>query len=147
MCVINVFLLNVTENTNSLCPSDLSREDKCCWAMANAGIKISTFTESAAHGIHSITTNHLNYYFDAQIEERNNIPTTNFDLHDKHPVIPFAPKIGKASKDLTHGMVMFDYILSNSDDVHPSYFMINGISTLEKLAHQMHMEELYAKTR
>ena len=53
------------------CP--IPNDSTCCTVMTAAGIDVDTFNMSVAHGIHSITVEDLNYYFDAAVSEQNGI--------------------------------------------------------------------------
>ena len=119
--------------------------ETCCNAMASAGIELQSFNLSVAHGIHSINVEQLNYFFNSQITEENDIPTTNFDLSSEEQVLMSAPKINEDQSILTPSMMMLDFIMTNNDDANS--FLIKGLSSLEKLAHSAHMEELYARTK
>ena len=78
---------------------------------------MESYNLSVAHGIHSINVEQLNYYFDGNVEEDNDIPTTNSDLSSEEGVLPSAPKINKDNSILTPSMMMLDYIMSNNDDI------------------------------
>ena len=113
--------------------------------MASAGIELQSFNLSVAHGIHSINVEQLNYFFNGQVTEKNNIPTTNFDLSSEEHILMYAPKVNNDRSIVTPSMMMLDFIMANNDDV--DSFLIKGLSSLEKLAHAAHMAELYARTK
>ena len=115
--------------------------------MENTGIDVSTFNASVAHGIHSITIEQLNLFFKGNVSEYNDIPTTNFNLKSPKKVLSSSSKMSSDSNILTSNMRMLDFILRNNDDTRASYFIMNGLSSLEKLAHHAHMDELYARTK
>ena len=117
--------------------------------MKNSGIELSTFNDSVAHGIHSITVEQINSFFNGKVTEYNNVPTTNVNLYGDERVLHYAPRAyahaNNKPKFLTPTMNMIDFILSNNDDTHG--FLISGASSLEKLVHSAHMEEVYARTK
>ena len=117
----------------------------CCKVMKNSGIELSTFNDSVAHGIHGITVEQINSLFNGNVTEYNNVPTTNVNLYGDERVLSSAPRANKNPKFLTPTMNMIDFILSNNDDTHG--FLISGISSLEKLVHSAHMEEVYVRTK
>ena len=119
--------------------------ETCCASMASAGIELQSFNLSVAHGIHSINVEQLNYFFNVQVTEENDIPTTNFDLSSKEHVLMYAPKINNDRSIVTPSMMMLNFIMANNDD--EDSFLIKGLSSLEKLAHSAHMAELYTRTK
>ena len=119
--------------------------ESCCELMSNAGLQLESYNLSVAHGIHSITVEQLNYYFDGDVDAENDIPTTNSDLSSEEGVLPSAPQINKDASILTPSMMMLDFIMTNNDEI--DSFLIKGLSSLEKLAHAAHMQELYARTK
>ena len=52
----------------------------CCKVMENAGMDLSTFDKSVAHGVHSISVEQINFFFNRKVTEHNNVPTTNLNL-------------------------------------------------------------------
>ena len=95
---------------------------------------------AAGHGIHSITVRDIRYYFDPVFPEGNSIPTVNpdFDNTDE-TVLRYAPL---GSDTGTPGMRVVDQIMSHGDN-----FMVGpGLSQLERIAHGMHMNELWQRT-
>ena len=119
----------------------------CRKIMTDAGLEVSTFSDSVSHGIHSITVEELNSYFHGNVTESNSIPTVNSDLKSPQRVLQYAPRMNKDPNILTESMQMLDFILQNSDDTKKDNFMIPGFSTLEKLVHAAHTQELYARTK
>ena len=138
-----------SDNSTTLlagCPFTGNRAT-CCKIMENNGIDVRTFNASVAHGIHSITVEQLNLFFKGNVSEKNNIPTTNFNLKSPKTVLSSSTKMSRDPNILTNNMRMLDFILRNNDDTRASYFIMNGLSSLEKLAHHAHMDELYARTK
>ena len=128
-------------------PSPTGGSVACRKIMTDSGLEHSTFSASVAHGIHSISVEHLNTYFDGKVSEDNSIPTTNTDLKSDQKVLMFAPKMNKDPGMLTDSMQMLDFILRNNDDAQGDDFYFPGVSSLEKLAHFAHMDEIYARTK
>ena len=60
--------------------------------MTDAGIDVNSFSTSVSHGIHSITVEDINSYFDGKVTENNSIPTVNTDLKSPEKVLPYAPR-------------------------------------------------------
>ena len=60
--------------------------------MIDAGIDLDSFNTSVAHGLHSITMEHLTYFFGITVPKENNIPTVNTDLKGQY-FTNSAPKI------------------------------------------------------
>ena len=139
--VYNYYIFTFIGNS---CPFVKTRST-CCKVMENAGIELSTFNKSVAHGIHSISMEQINSLFNGKVTEHNNVPTTNLNLYSDKRVLPYAPKVNKNPIFLTRTMNMIDFILSNNDDTRG--FLISGLPSLEKLVHSAHMEELYARTK
>ena len=115
--------------------------------MTDAGIDVNSFSTSVSHGIHSITVEDINSYFDGKVTENNSIPTVNTDLKSPQKVLPYAPRTKTDPDILTESMQMLDFILRNSDDTKKDNFLFPGFSSLEKLAHTAHTKELYARTK
>ena len=80
--------------------------------MAKAGIELQSFNLSVAHGVHSINVEQLNYYFNGQVSEDNNIPTTNSDLSSEEHVLMYAPKINNDQKRFVLMKVLLNNRLS-----------------------------------
>jgi len=111
----------------------------CPPIFAANGINQTIMVEAVAHGIHSITVKDIRYYFDSSFPETNNIPTVNPDFTQNHTLAsaPFG------SQYETPGMGVLDLIMSHDDG--SDHYMAHGASRLEKIAHGMHMLELWHK--
>ena len=120
------------------------KEMKCCDIMVQAGIKWESFGESVAHGIHSITIDHVKFYFDVSLPENNSIPTVNTDFRGRH-ILNHAPRLSNDNEIESLSMKSMDFVLSNNDNTNEFY--ISGVTTLEKLTHVAHMEEIWTKTK
>ena len=60
--------------------------------MRKIGINMVLFPGSVAHGIHSISVEHIKHFFGVDIPAENGIPTVNTDLNGPR-ILPSAPKI------------------------------------------------------
>ena len=60
-----------------------SEEMNCCTKMTDAGIDLNTYGNSVAHGVHSITVEHVHYYFNVSLPLDNDILTVNTNLTGK----------------------------------------------------------------
>jgi len=112
----------------------------CSATFASAGINTTTLKESVAHGIHSITVKDIRYFFEPDFPEANDVPTVNPNFDQNH-TLPYAPF---GSQYLSPGMGVLDILMSN--DYGNDTYLVHGSSKLEKLAHGMHMVELWHKT-
>ena len=116
--------------------------DSCEAAATAAGVNLTTYADSVSHSIHSITVEDIQFFFEPDFPIENTIPTVNVDfLEGEDPVIGSAPAGHSAFR--FPGLATFDFILSNNDK--PESFLVNGMSTLEKLSHQLHMHEMWMK--
>ena len=66
--------------------NDLTVDEKpsCEDVFTNNGMNFSTFSEAAAHGIHSLSLEEIRYFFKEDASEENGIPTVNIDLESKN---------------------------------------------------------------
>merc|ERR1719369_2332093 len=124
-----------------ICPDGyLSKNESCPSILTKNGVNSSTFLRAAGHGIHSITVNDIRFYFDKNFPEVNNIPTVNPNFTSEIQVFPFAPL---GSDFLTPGMRVLDNILSNDDD--SDTFLLRGVNRMTKIAHGLHMNDVWQK--
>ena len=112
----------------------------CTAAFADAGLDRDVLVHAAGHGIHSLTVRDVRYYFDptAFPEDTNRIPTVNPDFDDGGDAVFRSAPLGVDAH--TPGMRVLDQVMS-----HGGNFMVQGLSTLEKIAHGMHMNEVWQK--
>ena len=96
------------------------------------------FHEWVAHGIHSLKLQELQYFFDADATEDNNIPTVNDDLTSPNLLHQTAVDLNLNNSFLTPAMQSVDYILSNWESEN---FIMKNSSVLELLVHNLHMYE------
>jgi len=83
-------------------------------------------------------------FFEPDAPEDNHIPNVNLDLMSTHPVLYSAPKSGVDPRIKTSGLRVLDQVLSHMDN--EAYDMKN-YSVLERVAHIMHMREMYANVQ
>ena len=121
-----------------------SENGECARIMSDAGLDVDTFNDSVSHGIHSLTVEHLNYFFEANTTEDNKIPTVNTNFSGP-AIIPHAPKISDDPESKSLLMKLIDFIMAHNDDV--DNFMLKGLSSIEKFVHAAHMNELYVRAQ
>ena len=103
------------------------------------------FPGAVAHGIHSITLEDIRYYFKANATETNNVPTLNYDLSENAtPVLPHAKLYGYDTSFQTISMRHLDQVLRDMDK--KDWYLTN-YNTLERLAHTIHMNEVWARAK
>ena len=121
-----------------------SEDMDCCNNMIQAGIDLESFGKSVAHGIHSITIDHVKAYFDIVLPENNSIPTVSSNFQEGY-ILNHAPKLSSDNEIKSLSMKSLDFILSNNDNINEFY--ISDLTHLEKLAHAAHMDELWTMTK
>jgi hypothetical protein len=114
-----------------------------CKAVMISGGLSDRFPGVIAHGVHSITVEDLQTYFDANATEKNSIPTINRDLNDDQAILFYAPETPKSMFE-TVAMRATDLVLSHMDD---QKYDIKEYSTLEKVVHTLHMHEVWHRAR
>lgn len=133
----------VSTNALPIC-SNASIGPKCCNEMRKIGINMIMFPASVAHGVHSISVEHIKHFFGVDIPVENEIPTVNTDLNGP-PILPYAPKISNDTKMLSLTMKEINYVLSNNDE--PDSFYVKGLSSIEKMTHIAHMDEIWVQAQ
>merc|ERR1719282_423657 len=118
-----------------------SQSVHCSNALADVGIDQKTFKNAVGHGFHSITVRDIRYYFEPSFPESNTVPTVNPIFDARFPVLPFAPLGAEAA---TPGMRILDEVMSKDDG--SDNYLIQGLSRMEKIAHGMHMLEVWQAT-
>lgn len=103
------------------------------------------YWESIAHAIHSMDLDSLKT-FNPKAGIDNGIPTVNIDLHNGPKVLDSAPQLPAPSADFaTDSMALVDAVLSrvgkSDDGLGPNW------TPLERLVHNFHMRDLWAKIR
>ena len=127
-------------NTSTIC-SNTSIGPRCCDEMRKIGINLMKFPGSVAHGVHSISVEHIKHFFGVDIPVENGIPTLNTDFVNGPSILPSAPKISTDTKMLSLTMKELNYVLSNNDK--PDNFYVKGLSSIEKMTHIAHMDEMW----
>lgn len=102
------------------------------------------FPGAVAHGIHSITLEDIRHYFNPYATENNGVPTLNYDLKSKQPVLPNAILYGFDTTFKTVGMRYVDQVMRHMDR---KSFYLTGYNTLEQLVHTFHMGEVWANAK
>ena len=92
--------------------------------------------------MHSLTLADLRYYFNANANETNNIPTINRDLSSPIPILNDAPDIGRSVRFKTMGLLVAEEVLLNENQ----NWDLKNADTLEKLVHALHMHEMWTET-
>ena len=95
-----------------------------------------------AHGIHSLTLADLRYYFNANANETNNIPTINRNLTSSIPILNDAPDIGRSDRFKTMGLVVAEEVVLNDNQ----HWDLENADTVTKLIHALHMHEMWTET-
>ena len=111
-----------------------------CEPARKEGVNMTSFFVDVAHGMHSITVEDIQYFFDEKFPIENSLPTANLDLTGPK-VLMFVPS--RPSSFKFPGGAAVDFILSNNDD--PLKFGSAGQTSLEEIVHQMHMLEMWNK--
>lgn len=96
------------------------------------------FHHAASHGIHSLTLQELQYFFDPSATKDNKIPMINFNLSSPDLLLPSVPDLKLNNSFLTPSMNSVDHILRNWENEN---FFMRDASVLEMLVHNLHMYE------
>jgi len=113
---------------------------KCEEVFAHNGFNSTSFYQNVAHGIHSLFLEEIREYFESDAPERNHIPVVNTNLSSEQPILFNSPLAGYDNLFYTMALKVVAFFMRN--DAHDFY--VQGVNTLEKLTHQMHMQEIYA---
>jgi len=113
---------------------------RCEEVFARNSYNSTTFYQNVAHGIHSLFLEEIREYFEPDAPERNNVPVVNTNLSSEQPILFNSPLAGYDDLFYTMALKVVAFFMRNDA---PDFY-IQGINTLEKLTHQMHMQELYA---
>jgi len=107
-----------------------------CKAAEDHGVNLATFSINVAHLVHDISLQDIRFFFDQNFPAENTVPTVNANLTGDTILwrVPSNPSAFKFP-----GGAAIDYIMKNNDDI--TTFRWNGVSSLEKIAHQAHMME------
>lgn len=115
-------------------------QDTCKEDIASSRLS-PTFFNSIAHALHSITVEDLQFYFNANANETNNIPTVNQDRLSDDAILNHAPKSG--SEFRSQAMKTMDMVLSHMDE---KMWGPKNYNTLEKIIHAFHMQEMWSES-
>ena len=142
-------------------PSSASDEPMICEDIFSLnGLNYTTFYLGAAHGLHSLSLEEIRYFFDKNATEDNKIPTVNIDFRSEEVLHFNAPLWGYEDKFDTWSLKIMDWFMLN-DQPHiyetvnyikckmqqfSFWCFIQGSTTLQKIGHQFHMQELYGRT-
>jgi len=129
-----VTLLVLLEHINRLFAMPV---ENCSAVLAASGLNQTDMMFGAGHGIHSITVRDIRYYFDPDFPEENEIPTVNPDF--RGDLIKESAPLG--GDFFTPGMRAMNEIYANDDGT--DNYMIQGLTRAEKMAHAMHMLEVW----
>jgi len=113
----------------------------CSEIFENQGMNYSSFSVGAGHGVHSLSLEELRYFFKEDAPEHNKIPTVNFDFRSEDIIHFNAPLRGYSNRFDTWALKIMDWFMLND----APYLYHNKINTLEKIGHQYHMHEIYAR--
>jgi len=111
----------------------------CEEVMANNGLNFSSFWQGAAHGSHSIALEEIRHFFEPEAAEHNKIPVVNTNLSAEQTVLFNAPLRGYDEDFKTLALKVMAFFMLHD---RPNFFQ-QGVNTLEKIAHQYHMHEIY----
>jgi len=113
----------------------------CEESFTNNGLNYSTFHQGVAHGIHSLSLEEIRYFFKPDAPENNKIPTANIDFRSEDVINFNAPLWGYEDRFDTWALKIMDWFMLNDKP----YILMKGTSTVEKIAHQYHMQEVYTR--
>jgi len=150
---VNLLLFLSTAIVNGLPPKESEKEtsdgitstkkgtlDDCNSVFSNNGLNFTSFWRGVAHGIHSVSLEEIRYFFEAEAPVENKIPVVNSNLSSEEAILFNAPLWGYDEDFKTMGLkVMAYFMLNNKPD-----FYQQGVNIWEKLAHQYHMQEIFA---
>ena len=118
---------------------------KRCDAMFPKAYLTNTYWEAIAHAIHSMDLDSLKQ-FQPNAGENNKVPTVNLNLHNGPKVLDSAPQLEQPSPDFaTDAMALVDTVLArvgkSDDGLGPNW------TPLERIVHNFHMRDLWAKIK
>jgi hypothetical protein len=118
---------------------------KRCDVIHPKAVLTNKYWEAIAHAIHSMDLDSLKK-FQPNANERTAVPTVNLNLHNGPKVLDYAPQLEKPSLDFaTDSMALVDTILTrvgkSDDGLGPNW------TPLERVVHNFHMRDLWAKIK
>ena len=114
---------------------------KSCSSAKDLGVNLDDFSSHVAHNLHSITLQDIQFFFDPTFPEGNDVPTVNTDLTSDMEILLQAPSRPSVYK-FPSGAAL-DFILMNNDNI--DSLMEKRTSSLEKISHAAHMQEMWYK--
>merc|ERR1711962_90789 len=112
----------------------------CSDVMARNGMNFSSFAKHASHGLHSLYLEEIRHFFEPNATEDNKIPVVNKNLSSQQAILFDAPLAGYDKHWGTMALKVMSFFMLND---HPDFFH-QGLNTLEKVAHQYHMHEIFS---
>jgi len=119
----------------------LGYNKNCSDVFNEHGMDFSSFNKGVAHGIHSLSLEEIRHFFKAEATEENGIPTVNTDFRAENSILYNAPLWGYNDRFATWSLKIMDFFMLNDKP----YFYETMSNTVEKIAHQFHMQEIYSK--
>merc|ERR1711962_863779 len=111
----------------------------CLDVMARNGMNFSSFAKSVSHGLHSLYLEEIRHFFEPNASKHNKVPVVNKNLSSQQAILFDAPLAGYDEHFGTMALKVMSFFMRND---HPDFFH-QGLNTLEKVAHQYHMHEIY----
>ena len=94
-------LLVYSEAKPSNSPSDKNLSGSCS-AAKDLGVNLDGFPKHVAHNLHSITLQDIQFFFEPNFPEDNDIPTVNQDLTSDQEIVWQAPSRPSVYKFPSH---------------------------------------------
>jgi len=102
-------------------------------------MNFSSFAKSVSHGLHSLHLEEIRHFFEPNASKHNKVPVVNKNLSSQQAILFDAPLAGYDEHFGTMALKVMSFFMRND---HPDFFH-QGLNTLEKVAHQYHMHEIY----
>merc|ERR1719334_1642628 len=120
-----------------------SAEDNCSSILLESPLLSTNFSHRIAHGIHSLTLEDIQFFFNPNATESNNIPVVNKNLSSRIPILENAPKKDVLSTFKTLGLRTAEEVMSHMGD---EKWDLGNSGVLGKLIHALHMQEMWMET-
>merc|ERR1712221_1964 len=117
-----------------------SAEDNCSSILLESPLLSTNFSHRIAHGIHSLTLEDIQFFFNPNATGSNNIPVVNKNLSSRIPILENAPKKDVLSTFKTLGLRTAEEVISHMGD---EKWDIGNSGVLGKLIHALHMQEMW----
>jgi len=139
---------NILKETSKSAEESLEKEfdsvnGSCDHLLADHDIDPKAFGPVVAHSIHSLSIDDLRYYFSPDASATNNIPVVDLNLTSDTPVLDHAPSRSPSPFN-SLGMRVLDQVLTHMDD---NMYDVKNMNGLERVAHAMHMHEMWHNAR